>query len=82
MNKAILTALAVGAAALPALATPVPPLPPLVAPDEAMTYIAPYGRSRISTVTFCLGEVGVTNRADVVTDSQVEGFDRCMRDQT
>jgi hypothetical protein len=78
MNKQLLSfaATALTLAAAPALAYTV------VRPDEAMLYVAPYGRSRISTVTFCLSEVGVTNRADVVTDSQVEGFDRCMRDQT
>jgi hypothetical protein len=80
MNKAILTALAGLALSLPALAAPVPH--PVVAPHEAMLNIAPYGPSRISTITHCLSEVGVTNHEDVITDTQVEVFYHCMKDHT
>jgi hypothetical protein len=80
MNKQLLFALAVGAAALPALATPVPPLPPL---DNGLTTTVPrFGISRVETVSMCLTDAGVQRYQDLITDMQFDTFSACMHSNT
>ena len=83
MNKAILTALAGLAAALPALATPVPP-PPVVAPAEP-TVVVPglesLGESRISTVQHCAA-ITHTDWRNLITDSDFENMEFCLIEHT
>jgi hypothetical protein len=74
--KTILTALAATLLGGPALATP------LAVDNGLMAEVPGYGPSRVETITFCLGEVGVDRYQDLITDTEVEGFDRCLRDQT
>ncbi len=83
MNKTLLFALAVGAAALPALATPVPP-PPVVAPAEP-TVVVPglefLGESRISTVQHCAA-ITHTDWRNLITDSDFENMEFCLIEHT
>ena len=82
MNKQLLFALAVGAAALPALATPVPH--PVVAPAEP-TVVVPglesLGESRISTVQFC-SAITHTDWRNLITDSDFENMEFCLIEHT
>jgi hypothetical protein len=54
----------------------------IVNPSERMLNVATHGPSRISTVNFCLGESGVKKLRDLITDTEVETFDVCMREHT
>ncbi len=82
MNKAILTALAGLALAVPALAAPVPH--PVVAPHE-QTVLVPglesLGESRISTVRHCAALTN-TNWQKLITDSDYENMESCLIEHT
>jgi hypothetical protein len=74
-----LAALAVGSAALAV------PVRPVVAPGEVMVKVPGLerlGPSRISSVRFCAKLTGVADWRQLVTDSELEGMDRCLRDLT
>ena len=74
----VLTALAM---AMPATATS----RLIVNPDEAMVTVPgleQLGPSRISTVRFCAGQVGIDNWRDLITDSEFEGMEICLREHT
>ena len=47
-----------------------------------MTNVPGYGQSRVETVSFCLTDAGVTKYQDLITDSQVQAFGACMKDNT
>lgn len=47
-----------------------------------MTNVPGFGNSRVETVSFCLSDVDVVKFQDLVTDSQVEGFAACLRENT
>jgi hypothetical protein len=47
-----------------------------------MTNVPGYGNSRVETVSFCLTDAGVTKYQDLITDSQVQAFGACMKDNT
>ena len=47
-----------------------------------MTNVPGFGNSRVETVSFCLSDVNVVKFQDLITDSQVEGFAACMKDNT
>ena len=47
-----------------------------------MTNVPGYGNSRVETVSFCLTDAGVTKYQDLITDTQVEAFGACMKDNT
>jgi hypothetical protein len=47
-----------------------------------MTNVPGFGNSRVETVSFCLSDVDVVKFQDLVTDSQVEGFAACMKNNT
>jgi hypothetical protein len=80
MNKAILTALSGLALSLPALAAPIPPLPPV---DNGLTTTVPhFGVSRIETVSMCLTDAGVQRYQDLITDMHWESFTDCMTSNT
>jgi hypothetical protein len=72
---ALVLAAALGGAA-PASATPLP------VDNALMAYVPGFGPSRVETISFCLNDVGVDKYQDLITDSEVEGFDVCMRDNT
>lgn len=76
MIKQLTVALATLALALPASATP------RAVDNGLMAEVPGYGPSRVETISFCLNESGVDRYQDLLTDTQVEGFDRCLRDQT
>ena len=74
--KKLLSALTLLALGAPALATP-------VAYDNGLMANVPgYGWSRVETVTFCLGEVGVDKYQDLLTDTEFETFGACLEDNT
>jgi len=73
-----LASLLVGAVAL---SQPVPARV-VMNPGETMVNVAGYNPSRISTVTMCLGDAQVRTLADLMTDTEVETFDRCMESNT
>ena len=74
--KKLLTAFTALSLALPAAAT-------ATTPDNGlMTSVPGWGASRVETVSFCLGEAGVSRYQDLGTDTQVETFAGCMRDLT
>jgi hypothetical protein len=76
MKQFLLATLTAFFATVPANATP------LAVDNGLMAEVPGYGPSRVETITFCLGEVGVDRYQDLLTDTEVEGFDRCLRDQT
>jgi len=79
MKKQLLLA-AAAVLALPALATPVPPLPPL---DNGLTTTVPrFGISRVETVSMCLTDAGVQRYQDLITDMQFDTFSACMHSNT
>ena len=79
MKKQLLLA-AAAVLALPALATPVPPLPPL---DNGLTTTVPrFGISRVETVSMCLTDAGVQRYQDLITDVQFDTFSACMHSNT
>ena len=47
-----------------------------------MTTVPGYGNSRVETVSFCLTDAGVTKYQDLITDSQVQAFGACMKENT
>ena len=47
-----------------------------------MTNVPGFGSSRVETVSFCLTDTGVTRYQDVITDTQVETFGRCLKENT
>jgi hypothetical protein len=47
-----------------------------------MTTVPGYGNSRVETVSFCLTDANVTKYQDLITDSQVQAFGACMKDNT
>lgn len=77
MNKLIAT-LATFALALPAAATP----NRLAIDNGLMTDVPNIGYSRIETVNFCLGEVGVEKYQDLLTDSDFANFEACLVEMT
>lgn len=46
--------------------------------DELVVYDPYFGPSLAKTVSLCLSEVGVANADDLITDSQLEGYEACM----
>jgi hypothetical protein len=76
MKQFLLATLTAILTAIPAGAKPFP------VDNGLMAEVPGYGPSRVETITFCLGEVGVDRYQDLLTDTEVEGFDRCLRDQT
>ena len=74
-----LAALAVGSAALAV------PVRPVIAPGEAMVQVPGLerlGSSRTSSVRFCAKLTGVVDWRQLVTDSELEGMEGCLRDLT
>ena len=74
-----LAALAVGSAALAV------PVRPVIAPGEAMVKVPGLerlGSSRISSVRFCAKLTGVADWRQLVTDSDLEGMEGCLKDLT
>ena len=47
-----------------------------------MTTVPGFGPSRVETVSFCLADANVTRYQDVITDTQVEAFSACLRENT
>jgi hypothetical protein len=47
-----------------------------------MTNVPGYGNSRVETVSFCLTDAGVVKYQDLITDTQVEAFGACLKDNT
>jgi hypothetical protein len=84
MLKQLTVALATLALALPAAATPERQI---VNPGEVMVLVPgleEMGYSRISTVEHCAELTGIQGDGwmELVTDSQFEGMDACMREHT
>jgi hypothetical protein len=50
--------------------------------NALMTNVPGYGNSRVETVSFCLTDVGVTKYQDIITDSQVQAFGACLKENT
>jgi hypothetical protein len=50
--------------------------------NALMTTVPGYGQSRVETVSFCLTDAGVTKYQDLITDSQVQAFGACLKDNT
>lgn len=64
-------------------ALPVGATPNSYAIDNGLMVSVPnIGLSRVETVTFCLNEVGRDRYQDLTTDSDYQGFEGCLRDQT
>lgn len=76
MIKQLTVALATLALALPASATP------RAVDNGLMAEVPGYGPSRVETIAFCLGEVGVDKYQDLLTDTEVEGFGQCLQEMT
>ena len=76
MLKQLTVALATLALALPASATP------RAVDNGLMADVPGYGPSRVETIAFCLGEVGVDRYQDLLSDSEFEGFGVCLQQQT
>jgi hypothetical protein len=74
--KKLLSALTVLTLATPAAATPV------AIDNGLMTNVPGYGYSRVETVDFCLGEVGVDRYQDLLTDTEFETFGACLEEMT
>jgi hypothetical protein len=76
----IIAALALAlATALPAAATPT--RLEVIAYDEMMVLtpnLEHLGYSRISTVDACVEETGVVDYTNLMTDSELEGFEACL----
>lgn len=53
---------------------------PLPVDNALMAEVPGFGPSRVETISFCLNDVGVDRYQDLLTDTEVEGFDACMRD--
>lgn len=79
MRAALFAALSL-AAGIPALATPVPPLPPV--DNGLITSVPGFGTSRVETVQFCLNESGVDKYQDLITDTHFDTFSACMTENT
>ena len=47
-----------------------------------MTNVPGFGSSRVETVSFCLTDANVTRYQDLITDTQVEVFGACMKENT
>jgi hypothetical protein len=47
-----------------------------------MTNVPGFGSSRVETVSFCLTDAQVTKYQDLITDTQVEVFGACMKENT
>jgi len=47
-----------------------------------MTNVPGFGSSRVETVSFCLTDANVTRYQDLITDTQVETFGTCMKENT
>ena len=47
-----------------------------------MTTVPGFGPSRVETVSFCLTDAQVTKYQDIITDTQVEVFGACLRENT
>lgn len=77
MKKQLTAALA----ALALLANPAGATPRAV-DNGLMTDVPNVGYSRVETLTFCLGEVGVDKYQELITDSDFVYFERCMADMT
>lgn len=75
----IIAALAIAlATALPVSATP---QREVIAYDEMMVLVPNLeflGFSRISTVDACVEETGVVDYTNLMTDSELEGFEACL----
>jgi hypothetical protein len=50
--------------------------------NALMTNVPGFGSSRVETVSFCLTDTGVTRYQDVITDTQVETFGACLKENT
>lgn len=47
-----------------------------------MVNVPGYGYSRVETVSFCLGQVGVDKYQDLITDSDYSKFGACLEENT
>jgi len=47
-----------------------------------MTNVPGFGSSRVETVSFCLTDANVTRYQDLITDTQVEVFGACLKENT
>ena len=57
----------------------------IVNPNEPMVVVPgleSIGPSRISTVEFCAGEIGIDDYRDLQTDSEFEGMEACLIEHT
>jgi hypothetical protein len=57
----------------------------IVNPAEPMVVVPGLefvGPSRLSTVEFCAGEVGVDNAFELITDAEFEGMEACLVEHT
>lgn len=55
---------------------------PVAVDNGLMTNVPNIGYSRIETVSFCLGEIGVDKYQDLITDSDFELFESCLVEMT
>lgn len=76
MKKFIVVAALIALRAMPAGATP------RAVDNGLMTDVPNIGYSRIETVNFCLGEVGVEKYQDLLTDSDFANFEACLVEMT
>jgi hypothetical protein len=76
MKTKLFALLSTVALATPAMATPV------AIDNGLMTNVPGYGYSRVETVDFCLGEVGVDRYQDLLTDTEFETFGACLEEMT
>ena len=53
-----------------------------VSDNALMTNVPGFGSSRVETVSFCLTDANVTKYQDLITDTQVEVFGACLRENT